>query len=473
MTLVSFILVFTLLVALAVATSGCFLTARKYPEHRVPLVWEASIPGTQWASLFPKDTGAAEVIPSTEHGPLPVMILDASGKEAGGVDLAAVPRHNSMQWFHPTSTSYGWAGLDSNHTWEHRTGVHGDGTYFSTSIVYLDALAKLVNRDGETVWEKPGLASASFFQVDDAFVACGGKDPALLLGLPGSADWDEYVSELVRRYESAPTHVQVFDTATGKVRAQFELPAAGLVTPLVVLGSGTTADGGVVLSTVRADLRSPISGFILNSLADGRIAKSVDLRTALPGVEVDTLYLTAAGLFVSAPGSVALMDLEGKVHWRAVPKGTGEGGYPAPPGSAKPWAQAAPGLVWASPQGPLMIRSPQSSSYPTGQGTAAGHVAITILGTGGGELLYQRSLKNILAGAPTAARAVVTAEGPRVGEDYLYVMDTGKDSVTVSRATIPTAVTLAISPSGEYVLTLHEGAGGSLSVRMYRLEGVR
>lgn len=449
------------LLAFSLACTGC---GPDYPEQGISLVWESDIPGDRQPNLYPKDTGEADVLPHGVSGLLPMIFFDSSGQKSGELDLSLIPKHNSRQSLETGSpTEFGWVAVDRNVAYDRQFTPSGS----RGSVVYLDTVIEMVNRDGEMVWQAPGPATAFLFQVDDSIIGCYGKDPSLLQGIPGQTLSAEYAAEAARRYDSVPNRVQLLDTATGSIQAQFDLPEAGYSAPIAVVKDERLYDGNMVLSTQQQEAgSSPVSGFLLTSALDGGTIASVDLQKVLPDTSVDSLQYTPAGLIaIGKDGTVSVMDLEGRVAWTATPKGVGE------PGLKHPELQGI-SLVRASAKGLVMVRCEEGRSYMVSENVSTPLMSVTVFDRGGNIILYQRDLKNMFASSQAAERVYATAESSRTGEDLLYIFDMGKGTVTTSRARIPSAVTYAVSTSGEYVLILQNTTDGRMRVGMYRLEGL-
>jgi hypothetical protein len=450
-----------LLLALSLVFAGCGSIYPDCPEQRRSLVWEMAIEGRS-AQLYPKDTGAADIAPLGEFGALPVGYFDPLGQKAGELNRSLIPKHNSQRTLElDHTTQFGWVAVDYNLTYDRQftdTGSRG-------TAVYLDSVIEMVDRNGKIIWEAPGLAEACVFHVDDSAIGCYGKDPSLLLGIPGDVLTTEYASEVVRRYEVAPNRVLILDTATGSVEAEFDLPGTSYFTPIAVVNDGGIHDGNMVLSAESQDAGQPITGFLLSSASDGHTIRSVDLRKALPNTTVGSLEYTPAGLFALGEDStVSRLDLDGKVLWTRTPRG-GSGSGPLHVGQTA-------SVVWASVEGLVMIEREEGGSYSTGPNSAAPFAAVTVFDANGNVLFEQGSLKRPIRSATAAPTVLARGESPRTGEDFLYVFDMSGGKIAVSKSKIPIAVNYAVSPSGEFVLILWNASEGQLMVSMYRLEGL-
>lgn len=445
-----------ILVALSVTSAGCSAKQLDYPEQQISKVWERSIAGTS-ARLYPKDTGAADVAPSEfTAGPLPMEYIDPKGEKTGELTWSLIPKRNSAMDLHlERPTTFGWVGVDHNYTYDRKV-IEGSS---QGRIVHLDSMIAMVDRDGKIVWETPGLAQSQVFHVDHSVAALCGKDTSLLSDVPGGVLTTGYASEVVRRYGSSPDRVLILDTATGSIEAEFDLPVANLTT-VAVIADDTARGGTVIFSTETKDGGQSVTGFSLISTDDGHLVGSADLGKVFPGVSIISLEHTLAGLFAFGEGgTVSRLDLEGKVLWTKTPKN---------PSSIGP-SHANGSVVWASEEGSAMVEREEDRTYAAGPNSAVRFVSITVFDASGKVLLEHSNLKRPIRSAAAAPIAVAAGEGPREGEDYLYVFSMRGGGVAVSRVAIPAVTSLEVSSSGEYVLALRSGSDGKLTTTMYRL----
>ncbi|MEX0975430.1 MAG: hypothetical protein WD024_08825 [Bacillota bacterium] len=445
------VLLIALLLAFFFTSVGC---GTSYSEQPMVLVWEADISGSS-ARLYPTDAGTADIAPLGELGSglLPTAYFDSSGKKTGELnwlqfrkpDWDQAPELDHM-------TEFGWATLDRKVTYERWSTPGSSGA----RAVYLESVVRMVSRDGEVIWETPGLAQAYLFHVDDSVIGCYGKNPALLNGISGDVFSSEYASQVIQRYAESPTRVMLLDSATGSIRAEFDLPDVGYFTPDALVSDEGLYNGSMVLSIEDQGGRPPAIGFLLSSVPDGLTVKSVDLRKALPNMYL--LTYSPAGLLASCQdNTMSVVDLEGRVLRTGTPERARE---------SNQIVQA----VWSSAEGLVMVKCAETASYVVSKNVTTPFMAITVFGRNQNVLVYQRDLKNMFVSAQEASRVLAVGESSRVGEDYLYVFDMGKDAVTVSRARIPVFDSYAVSPSGEFVLTVRKASEGQLQVSMYRLD---
>lgn len=430
--------------------AACSGRSDRYPEQGLSLAWKTTIP-VGGAILLPKDTGAADVEPfASSQGRPPMIYLDVGGLKTGELVWSEIPQHNRAQDVNTEfETKLGWIAVDYNFDYYSIVVTTESSTVTSTGMVKLDSMIKMVDRDGGIVWETPGLASAEILHIDDSIVVCSGKDPAVVdeISREGLSGF-EWGTRVQQAYDQSLTAILILDAATGQPVNKFDIPENLRAIDVVDFG-----DKKAILAAESDDAGTPsMLRMVLYGTSDGSVLLSLDIRDALPGISASYAFPYSAGIAVSRnDGLVSLLDLDGKELWTKTPKGSSVS------------AASVPGFTVSSSDGLLLTEYFRSYS--------SDGMAITVFDKNGDSLAYEDGF-HIIKSASGTSRVIAMADSSTIGESSLLVFDLRDGKVVVSQARVPTPDGLAVSPSGEFVLTLQKVSDTEATVSMYRLEGI-
>lgn len=443
------ILVVVCIILLAVF-AGCSKT--DYPQAKMSSVWEATV-SAEYVWVYCTDTGAGRIVldPTEKVDVRPEMYVDQWGKQYPELDLS---QFISADWerstFRQLPNRSGWIAIDSDKDvpYTYTVDLESGATASTYHSVRLNYGLRKISRKGQVEWERLGLADMYIFYTDNSIICCYGKDPAVLKNIDRSQMFSqEYAIAVLEKYTSCPNVVQILDTTTGTLLAEFQ--CAHNCQPVSVLKDSSLFEG---LAIVTEERENGVHTRLFVVCAEtGEPVLTVDWSKVLPGTEISQARVSAKGIVaIGNNGSVSLLTHEPKVLWTQFPKG----------------AKYTNTSVYSL--------NPFDGNIVAVEAYFDQSCQLTVFDGNGNTLVNHKGLRTVVA-VTESGTIIATSKTFRAAIDHLYVFDLTGESVKISRTEIPVGerYSLSVSPSGQYVAISRKMPDNVFRIEMYRLEGVK